>query len=48
LLELYRQHFRINLNDRSYQPVANAITFTLMITINLHVVAHLESFFATG
>jgi hypothetical protein len=45
---LYRQHFRIDLNDSAYQPVANSITFTVVIAINLHVVAHLESFLTAG
>jgi hypothetical protein len=50
-LELNGEHFRIDLNDRTLEPIADAVAFSLMITEHFNAVANFEgllSFRSTG
>jgi hypothetical protein len=45
ILELDRQHLRVDLYDRSLQPIANPIPAQLMIAIYFDQVSHVIGFF---
>jgi hypothetical protein len=48
LLKLDSDHLWINLNDRSIQPIAHAISLLIVVAKNLHVIPNFERIIMVG